>query len=71
MQALGSHEASHGKVKTLVGVGAENFVLEKSQGGKHKVKLSQVALLQSPDQSVRQGRCPHPDSDSADASARN
>ena len=32
MQVLGPHEASDDKIKTLVGVGAENLVLEKSQG---------------------------------------
>lgn len=47
MQVLGPHEASHDKIKTLVWVGAENLVLEKSQGT-------------APDQSVRQGRRPAP-----------
>lgn len=58
MQVLGPHEASHDKIKTLVGVGAENLVLEKSQGA-------------APDQSIRQGRRPHPDSDSTGARALN
>ena len=47
MQVLGPHEASHDKIKTLVWVGAENLVLEKSQGT-------------APDQSIRQGRRPPP-----------